>query len=97
MTTARCRLFAATLAAFALESAHAESRALDSASLWLGGYFTDADLAIRASTDGGDIDTGKVDLASGHETLGRARLDLVFGGSQGLTFDYYSLGRSTTH
>ncbi|HEY6942627.1 hypothetical protein [Dokdonella sp.] len=97
MTTACSRLFAATLAVFATDAARAESRALDPASLWLGGYFTNADLAIRASTDPGGIDTGRVDLASGHETVGRARLDLVFWESQGLTFDYYSLGRSTRH
>lgn len=92
---------AAAAAAFATvlsaTAAHAESRALDPASLWLGGYFANADLAIRASTAAGDVDTGRVDLASGHETLGRARLDLVFWESQGLMFDYYSVGRSSSH
>lgn len=83
MNTPVSRLFAATFAACAACVAHAESRALDPASLWLGGYFTNADFTLRASADAGNIDTGRVDLASGHETLGRARLDLVFWESQG--------------
>src|SRR5689334_7373068 len=85
VTTVCSRLFAAILVSGAAAAAHAESRALDPASLWLGGYFTNADLSIHASTDAGNLDTGRVDLASGHETLGRARLDLVFWESQGLT------------
>lgn len=97
MNTPVPRLLAATIASCAASLAHAESRALDPASLWLGGYFTNADFTLRASTDAGNLDTGRVDLASGHETLGRARLDLVFWESQGLTFDYYAFGRSSSH
>ncbi|MBA8884777.1 hypothetical protein [Dokdonella fugitiva] len=97
---ATSRWIAAALVAGTATAAHAESRALDPASLWLGGYYTNADLSIRASADAGSlgtVDTGRVHLASGHETLARARLDLVFWESQGLTFDYYSLGRTSSH
>ncbi|MEP7041708.1 MAG: hypothetical protein ABI843_01520 [Dokdonella sp.] len=71
------------------------SPALDRVSLWLGGYYLDTDVALKASTPAGDISTGKVDLESGHETVGRARLDFLLFDNQGLTFDYYTLSHST--
>jgi len=72
------------------------SPALDRVSLWLGGYYLNTDVAVKASTRGGDISTGKLDLASGHETVGRARLDFLVFDNQGFTFDYYTLAHSTT-
>lgn len=92
------RLLVVPAAFAAAATAHADTpRALDAVSLWLGGYRANADLSIHASTDPGAVDTGKVELTSGRETIGRARLDVVFLGSQGLTFDFYSLGHGTSH
>lgn len=72
------------------------SPALDRVSLWLGGYYTHADLSIEARGRSTDLTTGRVDLTNGHESVGRARLDMLIGDSQGLTFDYYSLSHSST-
>jgi len=94
----RVRPLLVAAVAAAAGGAHAEtSRALDPVSLWIGGYRANADLSISASTDPGDVDTGRVGLTEGHETIGRARLDLVFLESQGLTFDFYSLSHGTSH
>lgn len=85
-------------AAFAAGSAHADtSRVLDPVSLWVGAYRANADLSIAASSDPGDVATGKVNLTEGSETIGRARADFVFFDNQGLTFDFYSLSHGTGH
>ena len=60
----------------------------------LGGYSLDTTVAINASA--GNISTGKVNLESGREDVARARVDFLFLGSQGFSFDYYSLGHTTT-
>jgi hypothetical protein len=94
----RLRLLALATAASVAGTAHADaSRVLDPVSLWLGGYRASADLSVAASRDPGDVATGKVSLTQGHETIGRARADFVFAGSQGLTFDFYSLSHDTGH
>lgn len=77
-------------------SAGEPSQALDRVSIWLGGYYLDTDVKVSASDASGDISTGKVDLTSGHETVGRARIDFLFLGSQGFTLDYYTLSHATS-
>lgn len=72
------------------------SPALDRVSLWLGGYYTNTDVTIDAQSHQAGVSSGRVDLAQGHETIGRARLDVLFWDTQGLTFDYYSLGHTST-
>jgi hypothetical protein len=74
----------------------ADSLALDPVSIWLGGYYANTEINVRGETNGGDISTGKIKLDSGDETVGRARLDVLLFGSQGLQFDYYTLDHSTT-
>lgn len=76
--------------------AHAEySNALDRVSIWLGGYNADADMDLEASDENG-AHTGNLELTDGRKFIGRARLDLLLWDSQGLTFDYFGLGRSHT-
>ncbi|RYD15503.1 MAG: hypothetical protein EOP90_08955 [Lysobacteraceae bacterium] len=70
-------------------SAAQHSPALDRASLWIGGYRVDTGLRLEAEHD--DIGGGSLDFAGDHETIGRARLDLLVGDGQGLTFDWYAL------
>jgi hypothetical protein len=72
------------------------SPALDRVSVWLGGYHANTDIALNAITDLGNASTGTVHLASGRETVGRARIDFLFFDNQGLSFDYYTLSRSST-
>ena len=84
------------LALFSTPALADPSPALDRVSLWLGGYYLNTDVALKASTPGGELSTGKLDLAEGHETVGRARLDFLFLDNQGFTFDYYTLSHSTT-
>lgn len=82
-------------------TAHADtSRVLDPVSLWLGGYYANTDVDLRASTDvlgTSDVLTGETKLSEGHESVARARLDFVFLESQGLSFDYFGFDRSRTH
>lgn len=85
--------------AFALCSSIASadpSPALDRVSLWLGGNYVDTQVSLNAATRDATVSTGNVDLADGHETIGRARADLLFFDTQGLTLDYYKVDRSTT-
>jgi len=72
------------------------SPALDRVSLWVGAYLVDTKVSLDARNASGSISTGKVDLDSGNETIGRARLDFLFLDSQGFTLDYYTLDRSST-
>lgn len=68
------------------------SPALDRASLWIGAYLADTELRLEAAHD--DVGNGGVDFAGDHETIGRARLDLLLGEGQGITFDWYALDHS---
>jgi hypothetical protein len=92
----RSRVFCAVLfAAFSMPACADDiSPALDRVSLWLGGYSLDAKVALAARA--GDVETGNVNLDSGHENVGRARFDFLFLDNQGFTFDYYTLDRSKT-
>ena len=88
-----------TLSGLALASSAAlaqPSAALDRVSLWLGGYYSTTDVTIEARDHTNNDTTGRVDLTSGHENVGRARLDVLIMDSQGLTFDYYSLDHTST-
>jgi len=92
-STVACAL---ALAAISTNASADPSPALDRVSIWLGGYYLNTDVALKANTPGNDVSTGKLDLESGHETVGRARLDVLFFDNQGFTFDYYTLTHSTT-
>ena len=93
-----CRAIAAAmlLAAVPIAMADDVSPALDRVSLWLGGYSLDTEIALDARNTAGNVSTGKVNLDSGNETVGRARLDFLFLDSQGFTLDYYTLDRAST-
>lgn len=75
-------------------SASERSLALDRTSVWIGGYYPDATLEVNAHTATGTTANGHVDIDAGHSTIGRFRVDFLALGSQGLTFDYYTLDRS---
>ncbi len=76
-------------------TAHADpSPALDRIGLSLGGYYADTDVRLRASSDLQDLGRASLTLPSGHETLGRARLEFLVGDHQELEFDYFSFRRS---
>lgn len=94
-TRATC---AGLLAAAALggATAHADSSpAPDRVSLWLGGYYANADRALDATSHSEDLSTGRVHLATGEDSVGRARLDLLLWDHHGFTFDHYKLDRSS--
>jgi len=93
------RLRAGSFTAFALASSAAwadHSPALDPVSIWIGGYYANAEASLGAKTPVGNVSTGALDLQDGDETVGRARLDLLFFDTQGFTFDYYTLSHSST-
>jgi hypothetical protein len=95
--SALLRATVAVAASLASSLAAAEgSQALDPVSIWLGGYYANTEVDIDAKAHDPDISTGKLNLAEGDETVGRARLDVLLFGSQGLEFDYYSLHHSAT-
>jgi len=83
---------------FAAGPVHADdvSPALDRASLWLGGYYANTTLKLEAEADHGRVDTGELKLARGRDAVGRARIDLLLFDRQGLSFDWYTLGRSSS-
>lgn len=89
-------LLCAGLAVFATQASADPSPALDRVSLWLGGYYANTDVDIKASTNaiGNEVHSGKLSLDSGNETVGRARLDFLIFDSQGFSFDYYTLSHS---
>lgn len=73
-----------------------QSSALDRISFWIGGSSMDATATLEADTvPANGLD--KLDLGTGDQTIGHARLDLLLFDAQGLTFDYYSVGRDKTN
>lgn len=85
-------LCAATIGA--VGTAHADpSPALDRVGVWLGGYYANTDAELSASSDRYDIGRNKLEIGDGHDTVPRARLDVLIGDSQGLTFDYFGFDR----
>lgn len=96
------RIAAATALAFAAVSSSTalaqQAPALDRVSLWVGGYYANADTTIGASDRNGLL-KGDVNLEhdlgfKDHATVPRARLDFLIGDSQGFSFDYYNINRS---
>jgi len=93
-------LMAAT--AFGSQVAFADpSPALDRVSLWLGGFYSDTQTQIGATGRRGVLEgySGHFSLEDDlgfreHKTVPRARLDLLLGEHQGLSFDYYTIDRS---
>ncbi|HEX7813532.1 hypothetical protein [Dyella sp.] len=99
--TAGCLLLALPMAAASMtafaddDSSH--SPALDRVSIWVGGYYAKTDTNIGAN-DKSDTLRGHVNLEDAlgfndHKTVPRARLDLLLGEHQGLSFDYYTIDR----
>lgn len=78
------------------------SPALDRASLWLGGYYSDntTDFSVHGRGDYAGLQGSlgfERDLGLEKRTLDpRVRLDFLLGDSQGFSFDYYRIDRSET-
>ena len=97
MKPLRSAVIAAPLLALASPLVFAEdSLALDPVSISIGGYYANTEVNVDAKTHDPDISTGKVQLEEGDDTVGRARLDVLLFGTQGLQFDYYTLSHSST-
>jgi hypothetical protein len=102
-----CALVGLTLAgtnAFADGSDNPDSStmspALDRISIWLGGYYADTSTTIGANTNKYGGAYGSVNLEKDlgfqeHKTVPRARFDFLIGDSQGFSFDYFSINRSS--
>ncbi|MGH8173868.1 MAG: hypothetical protein ACREPX_12050 [Rhodanobacteraceae bacterium] len=88
--------FAGCALAAASPLALAEGQALDPVSIWLGGYYANTEVSVDAQTHDTDISTGKLTLDEDEEVVGRARLDVLLFGSQGLQFDYYTLSHDSS-
>ncbi len=76
----------------------AQSRALDRASLWVGGYYPTMDTVIGAS-DKNSLVAGHVDMEddlgfSKRKLRPRLRFDALLGEHQGLAIDYYNVHRN---
>lgn len=74
-----------------------KSPALDRFSLWLGGYYANADTDLGANYR--HLARGTVNFEDDlkfpdHKTVPRVRFDFLIGDSQGFSFDYYRLDRS---
>ena len=87
---------ASTVAMAQDDSGH--SPALDRVSIWVGGYYAKTDTNIGANSKDQQL-RGHVNLEDAlgfndHKTVPRARLDLLLGEHQGLSFDYYTIDRS---
>jgi hypothetical protein len=96
MMASRVALLASPFLIAASSLALADTSPLDPVSIWIGGYYANTDTSLSAKTRDGNIDTGKLHLETGDDTVGRARLDVLLFGNQGLQFDYYTLDHSTT-
>ena len=84
---ARACIIVAGLLASGCAFADVDAQALDRVSLWVGGYSLDTKVSVDARNASGDISTGKVDLDSGNQTVGRARIDFLVFDSQGFSVD----------
>lgn len=90
------RFFIGCIVAVGAPAAYAESSALDPVGIWLGAYYPDTkiDFSVRDKNSG--LSSGPIKFDTGSTTLPRARLDLLFLDSQGLSFDYYRFKRDRT-
>jgi len=97
MPRSAVRLLVAYVAAACVPLAHADpSPALDRVGIWVGAYYPDTkiDFSVRENSTG--LDSGPLKFDAGNATLPRARLELLFLDSQGLSFDYYRFKRDRT-
>lgn len=74
------------------------SPALDRASIWLGGFYSDTDTRIGASDKSGQY-SGTFGLEDDlgfqkHKAVPRARLDFLIGDHQGFSFDFFGVNRT---
>jgi len=74
------------------------SPALDRASLWIGGFYSDTETRIGASDRSGRY-SGSVGLEDDlgfrrHKAVPRARLDFLIGDHQGFSFDFFGIDRT---
>jgi hypothetical protein len=93
-------LFCAMAIAIASSAVHADTHpALDRVSLWLGGYYAQSDATARIDSDsieGTDVSFEDDFGLSDGRLVGRARLALLIGDSQGFEFDAYRFHRSAS-
>lgn len=91
-----CAATVAALLGLAATGAHADegAQALDRVSVWIGGYYPDTSLDIRAQATALPDLGGHLHVDAGRETVGRLRLDFLVFDSQGFTLDYYTLDRT---
>lgn len=74
------------------------SPALDRASLWVGGFYSDTETRIGASDRSGQY-SGSVGLEDDlgfrrHKAVPRARFDFLIGDHQGFSFDFFGIDRT---
>jgi hypothetical protein len=93
-------VFAVLLMVFASSAVRAQkSPALDRVSVWVGGYYAQADTTIGAGETSGQWNGG-VNLErelgfNDHKTVPRVRADFLLGDSQGFSLDFYSVNRAS--
>ena len=68
-----------------------QSPALDRISISAGAFYSDPELHLGGDTRYGRVDTP--DEKIGHKTLPRAKAELLFGDSHGLSFDYFRFSK----
>lgn len=68
------------------------SVALDRMSFSAGAFYADPQVQLSGDTNYGHVDTSKQSLD--HATIPRVRADVLFGDTQGLSFDYYRYDKS---
>jgi len=90
-------VFCCCVLAAASPLAFADGQPLDPVSIWLGGYYVNTEVNVHANTNDGTLSSGDLNLEEGHDTVARARLDVLLFGTQGLEFDYYTLSHSSTN
>ncbi len=68
-----------------------QSPALDRVSISAGAFYADPEIHLGGDTRYGRVDTP--DEKIGHESLPRAKAELLFGDSHGLSFDYFRFSK----
>lgn len=94
---------AALLGTASLGAVAQQSPALDRASIWVGGYYSnnDTDLSANGRREFAGVN-GKVNFEDDlglekHSTNPRVKADFLLGDHQGFSFDYYDIDRSKSH
>lgn len=93
-----CGALLALTAACSVPAYADTSPALDRASLWIGGFYSDTETRIGASDRRGQY-SGSVGLEDDlgfqrHKAVPRARLDFLMGDHQGFSFDFFGINRT---